>query len=129
MKKKSFVGTLLVPLAFGFVTVATAQEQLSEITVQAKRLVSTQVVGRTSSGIPIVNISLSYGVSLKDLDVLSPPGMQAAEKRINDAALSACQEIGRQYPDATPDDKTCAKDAAKKATAQLHKRAQAAKPQ
>jgi len=127
--KKSFVGTLLVPLVLGFVTVAMAQEQLSEITVHAKRLMSSQVVGRTSSGVPIVNISLSYGVSLKDLDVLSPSGMQAAEKRIDDAALSACQEIGRQYPDATPDDKACAKVAAKTATAELHKRAHAVKPQ
>lgn len=126
--KKLFVGTALVSLACGFAAVATAQEQLTEITVQAKRLLSTQQVGRTSTGIPIINISLSYGVSLKDLDVRSPDGMQVAEKRINDAALSACQEIGHQYPDATPDDRTCAKAAAKKATAELHKRVQAAKP-
>lgn len=124
---KIFVGTLFASLACGFVTIATAQEQLAEITVQAKRLLSTQQVGRTSSGVPIINISLSYGVSLKDLDVLTPDGMQAADKRINDAALSACQEIGRQYPDATPDDRACAKAAAKKASGELHKRAQAAK--
>lgn len=128
--KKSFVGALLVPLMLGFAaTLAMAQEQLSEITVQAKRLVSTQVVGRTSSGIPILSISLSYGVSLKDLDVLSPAGMQAAEKRIEEAALSACEDLGHRYPDATPDDKACAKDAAKRATVELHKRAQAGKPQ
>lgn len=126
--KKLSIGMLSASLACGFVTVASAQEKIEEIPVQAKRVPSTQEVGRTSTGVTIVGISLAYDVSLKDLDLSNPGGMRVAEKRINDAALSACREIGRQYPQATPDDKTCAKDAAKKATTELHNRATAAMP-
>ena len=47
-------------------------------------------------------------------------------KRINDAAEAACKEIGRQYRDATPDERTCAKAASDKAMTSLNKMVAAA---
>jgi len=91
-----------------------------EVTVQATRAVTTKLVGRTSSGIPIEEVSLSYRVSAADLDLASAAGAQQLEKRVNDAALAACKEIGRQYPTATPSDSECAKAAAKQAMDKAH---------
>ena len=49
------------------------------------------------------------------------------EKRVNDAAQTACKELGRQYPIATPSDAECAKTAAEKAMVKVHELVAAAK--
>jgi len=59
------VGAIASVLASG---IATAQD-LEEVKVQATRAFEKKVVGRTSSNVPIVNISISYGVSVADLDL------------------------------------------------------------
>jgi hypothetical protein len=38
-------------------------QSLEEVTVQGTRMVNTKTAGRTATGIPIVDVSLSYGVS------------------------------------------------------------------
>jgi len=73
------------------------RQTLGEVTVQATRNVSTKLVGSTSSGIPIKEVSLSYGVSTAGLDLATVAGAEELDKRINDAALAACKEVGRQY--------------------------------
>ena len=83
--------------------------------MQATRTVNAKLVGKTPSGIPIQDVSLSYGVSAADLDLAPAAGAEELEKRVNDAALAACKEVGRQYPLATPSDAECAKAAAKEA--------------
>jgi UrcA family protein len=95
-------------------------QNANEVTVQGTRVLNTKNVGRTSSGIPIVDVSLSYGVSLAGLDLASHAGATELEKRVHDAAMAACKEIGRQYPDATPSTAECAKVAADKAMVQVH---------
>jgi UrcA family protein len=101
-------------------------EDMGEVQVQASRVVS-KTVGTTASGVPIVDISLSYGVSAKDLDLTSHAGFMAMQKRINDAAQAACKELGRQYPDSTPSDTDCAKNAAAKAMVKVNALAAAGK--
>lgn len=88
-----------------------------EIRVQATRLLSTKtkIVGQTSSGVPIVDMSLSYGVSTTGLDLASSTGAAELTKRVNDAAHAACKEISRQYPETSSSDAECAKSAADKA--------------
>jgi len=66
---------------------------MGSVTVKASRIISEKSVGKTSIGIPIVDISLSYGVSAKDLDLASHAGAMELEKRVNDAALEACKEL------------------------------------
>jgi len=91
-----------------------------EVRVQATRVMSSKTAGHTSSGVPIYDLSLSYGVSLAGLDLSTSSGATEAAKRVSDAADSACKELGDKYPDATPSQKECAKAASDKAMVELH---------
>ncbi|HEV2228412.1 MAG TPA: UrcA family protein [Steroidobacteraceae bacterium] len=95
-----------------------------EVKVEATRVIASGItaktVGRTSSGVPIKDITLSYGVSAEGLDLSTHTGALAFEQRVKDAAEQACQDIGRQYPDATPSEAACAKAAADQAMVRVH---------
>jgi len=124
--KKSPLSTAAAALACAVLAGVAVAQPLEEVTVQAKRLITTKIVSRSSSlGVPILDISVSYGVSTAGLDLNSHAGMEQMEKRVNDAAVAACEQIQRDYPDATPDKATCAKEAAGKAMSQVHKLAHA----
>ena len=110
------VGAIASVLASGM---ATAQD-LEEVKVQATRAFEKKVVGRTSSNVPIVNISISYGVSVADLDLATTAGAGELEKRVKDTARTACKEISSRYPNATPSDPECAKAAADQAMVKVH---------
>jgi UrcA family protein len=99
-------------------TIVVAQD-MGEVTVQASRVVA-KTVGKTASGIPIVDISVSYGVSTKDLDLASHAGALELQKRVTDAAQAACKELGRQYPDSTPTDTQCTKETTAKAMVKVN---------
>ncbi len=98
----------------------SALAQTPEISVEAMRTTKT-TIGQTSSGIPIENVALSYGVSTQGLDLSTDTGKRALEKRVSDAAMAACKELGRQYPGSKPSDSECAKLATDKAIAQIQK--------
>jgi UrcA family protein len=100
-------------------SIAIAQN-IEEVTVQGTRMLNAKTVGKTASGVPIVDVSLSYGVSTADLDLASHVGATELEKRVHDAAMAACKEISKQYPDATPSEADCAKAAADKAMVRAH---------
>ena len=119
-----FVTTLISVCTMAQTTQTT--QTTEEIVVQGSRSVTAKVVSVSSTGVPIQSVSLSYGVSTAGLDLASTAGAQQLEKRINDAALAACKEVGRQYPDSTPSDAECAKAAAKKAMVRAHEMIQAA---
>jgi len=97
---------------------------IEEITVQGTRSL-TEVVDRSHS-IPIVDVSLGYGVCTAGLDLATTTGVAELDKLIHDAALAACKEIGRQYPDSTPTDEVCAEREADKAMVKVRKAAAAA---
>jgi len=109
---------LIVALACGLASSwggGTARAQsVTEVTVQATRVVQTHI-DRSPSGVPISDVSISYGVTFSELDLASPAGAAQLEQRVKEAALQACREIGRLYPDATPKDEECAKAATEKA--------------
>ncbi|MGO9424026.1 MAG: UrcA family protein [Steroidobacteraceae bacterium] len=119
MKTKA-TGAVLAAAAFALIGPIAAAQNVEEVTVQGTRVMTTEAAGRTSTGIPLVDVSLSYGVSVADLDLASQYGPIALEKRVRDAALAACKEIGRQYPHSTPSDEDCAKAAADKAMVKVH---------
>lgn len=113
---------ILVRVAFGAVAsgllvgMAVAQEQnLGEVTVQGTRMITTRMVGKTSSGVPVNDVSVSYGVAIKGLDLASHAGFMEAEKRVKDVADTACKELVRRYPDGSPSEQECAKASADKA--------------
>lgn len=103
--------------------VAVAQG-VPEVKVEATRVISSAIsaktVGKTSSGVPIQDVTLSYGVTAQGLDLSTHTGAVAFEQRVKDAAEQACKDIGRQYPDSTPGDAACAKLAADKAMVRVH---------
>lgn len=113
---------------FALATAGTgvAADQIEGVNVEASRIVKEQV-GRAPNLAPINAISLSYRVSYADLDLATPAGAAALEKRVNDAAEAACKEIGRLYPLATPDDLTCTKAAVKEAMVKVKEVQAAAK--
>jgi len=120
----------IVKVSFGLFAAAFTgnillAQQMPEVTVQASRVVEKQV-GRTSSGIPIVDVSLSYGVSYAGLDLNTNAGVTELEKRVKDAAMKACTELSRQYPLSNQTDAECAKSATDKAMVKVHELAAAA---
>jgi len=115
--KTIFVRVAIGAVASGLLAgMAVAQEQnLGEVTVQGTRAVTTKVVGRTSSGIPVKDVSLSYGVAINGLDLGSHAGYMEAEKRVKEVADTACKELVKRYPDGTPSEEECVKTATDKA--------------
>ncbi|MGO9995682.1 MAG: UrcA family protein [Steroidobacteraceae bacterium] len=73
------------------------------------------------------SFTLSYEVSLDDLDMTSSAGLAAAEKRVNNAAVAACKGINREstgtstFDSLSPNDELCAKESARKAIVKLHR--------
>jgi len=113
MLSRVAVGALVSGLVAGIAVAQTPS--MDEITVQGTRLVTTKAAGRSSSGVPIDNVSISYGVVIAGLDLASQAGFSEAERRVKDVATTACKELAKRYPDGTPSEAECAKAAAEKA--------------
>ena len=102
-----------------------AEQRLGKVTVETSRIVEEKA-GLTNTGVPLRSYSLSYEVSLDDLDMTSSAGVAAAEKRVNNAALEACKQINNESTHLFPTDQlspsieNCAKDTARKAMVKLH---------
>ena len=114
--------TLMVAaVACGLVMSAAFAQDVAEVKVLGSR--TTVKIKPGTNGLtptPLYKtLELSYGVNAKDLDLKLASDMVTLEKRVNDAALALCQEIGRQYPESALDDATCAKQAAKRTMGQV----------
>jgi UrcA family protein len=101
-------------------SIAVAQD-LQEIVVTGKAL-TVKPAGKTASGVPIVDMSITYGVSYAGLDLALAVGAAEIEKRVNDAAKEVCKEITAQRPllQFTTSEAECAKAAADKAMVKVH---------
>ena len=83
------------------------QAGIQEVTVIAERATTT-VVGRTSSGAAIELLELRHRVRFADLNLATPSGATDLEKRVSNAAKSACDELDKLYP-LEAKEATCAK--------------------
>jgi UrcA family protein len=99
---------------------AVIAQDVPEVTVQAKRLLNTKVTEHIEGGLPIQDISVSYGVRTSDLDLSTHSAAMVLEQRVRDAAKLACKEINRQFPEAKPGVLECAKTTAEKAMPQVN---------
>jgi len=113
------VKKILISAAAGLFTAAlvgsiAVAQVIDTVTVEASRAVSTKV-GYTSSRVPISEVSLTYRVSISDLDLASSEGALEVEKRVHETAQDACKKLGRMYRDAKPSDAECAKETFDKA--------------
>ena len=119
--------TVAAAVTSALISGVVVAQTMEEITVQGTRVLQEKDAGRTSTGISIRDVSLSYGVSIADLNLASQYGPIAAEKRVHDAAKAACEEIGRKYPLSTPSDEVCTKTATDKAMVKVHELVAAAR--
>jgi UrcA family protein len=101
-----------------FVAAAYAGDQLGQVTVTASRT-ATERVAQTSFGVPVYEVSISYGVSYSDLDLRTAAGVDELEKRVGKVAKEACAEIDRQYPKSEPSGTACTKAAVDDAMSQI----------
>lgn len=116
MRTDLLIGVLASAVVGTLASASADAQNPEQVKVEASRVVSTKIAGRSSSGVPVVEYSISYGVSLAGLNLATHSGAVEAERRVNAAATAACKEIGRQYPlmNATAGE-DCAKTAADKA--------------
>jgi UrcA family protein len=110
-----------------------AQEQVlirggatsAEITVIAPRLIRRDV-GRTAGVGTNEQISLTRHVSYADLDLSKPADAQELEKRVNDMAKVACDQLAALYPLAAPNTPDCVQQALSGAMQQVRTAVKAA---
>lgn len=107
---------LAFPLTLALAAVsgaATAQEQAqsSQIIIQGQP-VQVTTVGRSYTGIPIVDYSFQRAVSYANLDLSTSSGAAELQKRVRETAKEACETLSAADPlDAPDDDGTCVRDA------------------
>lgn len=115
-------GLAALILATGAVASAPAltveTEEIGAVTVRVQRA-TEKVVGRTSSGVPVVSYELGHQVNYKDLDLATTSGADTLKARIREAAKSACADLDSLYPALAPE-RDCALKAADDAMPQVN---------
>ena len=90
---------------------AQEQAQSSQIIIQGQP-VQVTTVGRSYTGIPIVDYSFQRAVSYANLDLSTSSGAAELQKRVRETAKEACETLSAADPlDAPDDDGTCVRDA------------------
>ncbi len=100
MKKKTNLVLAAAIFAGGVTGVgyqAFAQRDDS-ITVEAPRMIHRETVGRSATGAPIEEVSLSRIVYVGDLDLRRVADVKELDRRINVTAKEACEQLNRLYP-------------------------------
>lgn len=88
-------GTALAVIAALVVGASAYAADLETVVVTGSRGLTQKEVTRTTSVLPIEEISLSYTVKIADLDSRTATGRAEIEKRVKAAAAAACEEIDR----------------------------------
>jgi UrcA family protein len=105
---RTAIGSALLVAGLGLVSYSALTQPMEEVTVKAAREVT---VGRTSTGVPIKEISIESTVNYADLDLTTDADAAELGKRIRDAATSSCKDIFVQFPVQGSTDKSCIKKA------------------
>jgi UrcA family protein len=117
--------SLLFAVGCAFAMASAVAQQTEVVVVEAIRAVTVE---KTSSGIPIKEVTLKRTVNYADLDLATPSGAQVLEQRIRQTAKSACQELDQKYPNTVPNPgKDCFEGAVDGAMAEGQKLIDAAK--
>jgi UrcA family protein len=112
-------GTIAVAAASVLAGSIGVAQSLNEITVQGTRGMDVKTA-HSPGGVDLQDITMSYAVSLSGLDLALHADVMTLDKRVHDAALAACKEIGQHYPSSKPNDADCAKIAADKAMVKVN---------
>ena len=118
MRRTGFAALVLAVGAAVSSAALAAETDIGAVTVRAERA-KEEVVGRTSSGVPVVIYELGYRVSYVDLDLATQSGADTLKGRVREAAKSACTDLDRLYPLTAPD-RHCARKAEDGAMSQVN---------
>lgn len=91
---------------------------LEEIIVEAPWQIQKEVVGRTSAGGKIEQISLTRRVDYSDLDLTKYSDVQELEQRVGEVAKNSCDALAQMYPLSNPNIQSCVDNAVQGAMAQ-----------
>jgi UrcA family protein len=94
----ALVGALTIPTGSAAAQTTYATTAREEITVTPP-YVQHRTVGRSGTGIPIEEMSLSRWVDYSDLDLSRWDDVRMLDDRVRQAAYRACDELNRQYPE------------------------------
>jgi UrcA family protein len=122
--KTNLIGIAVAAVCLWIGGIAAAQS-VEELTVQGTRVLDTK--NGEYAGVPVRDVSLSYGVNIADINLASQSGPFELEKRIRQAALAACEQLGRQFPQSSPSDGECTTAAVNKAMVKAHELVAAAR--
>jgi UrcA family protein len=117
MGRTGFASVIAIAGVAASLAAIAAETEIGAVTIKAKRA-TEQVVGRTSSGVPIKSYELGYRVSYTDLDLTTSSGKDKLRERVREAAKMACADLDKLYP-LTPQDPSCAPKAADEAMSQV----------
>ena len=83
------------------------------VVVTGSRALTETDAGRTTYGVPIKEVSLTYRVNVADLDAKTAAGRAEIEKRVATAAKAACDELHRlaMGNPTSPDETACVQQA------------------
>jgi len=119
MKIVKFGPLALIAAAGATLLSAGAYGQAMEVvTVEAVREI---IVGKSTIGAPIKEMSIRSRVSYADLDLKTAAGVDALKKRVEDVAKSTCKEIKVDVPAEGSTVDKCIKDAIAGAGPQIEK--------
>lgn len=93
-------------------------QAMEVVTVEAVREI---VVGKSTIGAPIKELSIRSRVTFADLDLATAAGAAALQKRVEDTAKSTCNEIKVDLPAEGSSVEKCVKDALAGAQPQIEK--------
>jgi UrcA family protein len=93
----ALVGALAIPI--GSAAAQTPYYQTQEEIIVLPPPVYHRDLGRSSTGIPIEELSLSRTVDYSDLDLSRWSDVRLLDYRVREAAYAACRELDRQYPE------------------------------
>ena len=95
-----------------------AADQPPEITISASGLTKA-VVGRTSNGGPIEEVTLTRHVGYADLDLAKTADAAELQRRVDQTAKDSCKELDDRYPFEPKQKQDCTKTTVDKAMAQV----------
>lgn len=117
--KSLFKAQLVAMTAAASVAGGALAQEIGDVTVQASHVERVKIA-RTSSGLPILELSVTHYVPYTDLDLTTSAGMAELQSRINQAALHGCREIDLAHRNAQPSDAVCARMATQETMAKIH---------
>jgi len=112
--------TNCISLVAGLAIVAGSAfaQPMEVVTVEAAR---ATLVGQSTYGVPVREITIQSRVSYADLDLTSAYGALQLENRIKETAKATCEQIKVAIPAEDSSEAACIKDAVDGAMKEAHK--------